>query len=148
MKLVAVALLTLRMLCNAALATAEGPVPFKALMETAGAQPSLPPITDAKDQSTSTSPVHGQHMTKGGEIMTGIGIGMLAIGGIVVFRTAALGNCFGCSSHRAELYGAGGGAMAGGATLFILGYNRRSKHSERLFGARASDGRLRLDAGP
>jgi hypothetical protein len=128
MKRVAVALLTFGMLCNAALATAEGPVPFKALMETAGGQPGLPSMTDARDQSTSTSRVHGQHMTKGGKIMAGVGIGILAIGGSVVFTTAALGNCFGCSSHRAELYGAGGGAMAGGATLFILGFNRRSPH--------------------
>jgi hypothetical protein len=127
MKRIAVALLILGMLCNAALATAEGPVPFKALMQTAGAQPSLPPMTDAKDQSTavSTQPAHRPPMSSGGKVMTGIGIGMLAIGGGVVVGTAALGNCYGCSSHRAELYGAGSGIMAGGAILVVLGNHRR-----------------------
>ena len=77
MKLVAVILLSLGMLCSSTLAMAEGPVPFRALMQPAGAQP---PNTDAKDQSSavSTQPVH-RPLTKEGKIMTGTGIGLLGI---------------------------------------------------------------------
>ena len=125
MKLVAVTLLSLGMVCNAVLATAEGPVPFKALMQTPGAQPSLPQITDAKDQSTSTQPAHRPPMTSGGKVMTGIGIGMFAIGGVVVVGTALLD--WGRRTAKVDAgYATGGGLMAGGITLFVLGYHRRS----------------------
>lgn len=181
MKLVAVALLILGTLCNAVLAAAEDPVPFKALMQTAGAQPSLPPMTDARDQSTavSTQPAHRQHMTtgtstmlamaegpvpfralmetagaqpglppmtdardqsaalstqpahrpmtSGGKIMTGVGIAICVIGGSVLVGTAAARNAWGfSSSDEAKLLGAGSGAVAGGAILIVLGYHRRS----------------------
>jgi hypothetical protein len=127
MKLVAVALLTFGMLCNAALATAEGPVSFKALMQSAGAQPSLPPMTDAKDQSTAaaTQPAHPPRMTTGGKIMTGTGIGMLAIGGLVVIGTALLD--WGPATAKVDAgFATGGALLAGGATLFVFGYHRRS----------------------
>ena len=125
MKLVAVTLLILGMVCNAVLAAAKGPVPFKELMQTAGAQASVAPITDAKDQPTSTQPAHRPPMTSGGKVMTGIGIGMFAIGGVVVIGTAL----FDWGPHTAKVdagYATGGGLMAGGITLFVLGYHRRS----------------------
>ena len=127
MKLVAVALLILGTLCNAVLATAEDSVPFKALMRTAGAQPSLPPMTDARDQSTAvaTQPAHPPRMTTGGKIMTGTGIGMLAIGGLVVVGTALLDWVPSTAKVDAG-YATGGALLAGGATLFAFGYHRRS----------------------
>jgi hypothetical protein len=128
MKLVAVAVLVLGMLCNSALAMAEGPVPFSALMQPAGAQPDMAPITDAKDQSTavSTQPAH-RPMTSGGKIMTGVGIALCVIGGSVLVGAAALNNVWGfSSSDKAKVYGAGSGAVAGGAILIVIGNHRRS----------------------
>jgi len=128
MKLVAVALLVFGMLSNSMLAMAEGPVPFRALMQTASAQPTTTPITASQDQSTavSTQPAH-RPMTSGGKIMTGVGIGLCVIGGGVIVASAALNNVWGFSpSDKAKAYGAGGGAVAGGAILIVLGHHRRS----------------------
>jgi hypothetical protein len=128
MKLVTVALLVVGMLSHSIFAMAESPVPFKALMQTAGAQPTTTPITASQDQPTAipTRPAHGP-MTRGGKMMTGIGIGLCVIGGSVLVGAAALNNVWGfSSSDKAKSYGAGGGAMAGGAILIILGNHRRS----------------------
>jgi hypothetical protein len=130
MKLVAVALLVPGMLCTSTLAMAEGPVPFRAYMQAAGAQPAVPPPPHAKDQFTAVSnpPAH-THMTHGGKIMTGAGIGMLAAGG-AVFAGAALVSSSGfspsSSSKKAGLYGGAAGLCAGGVTLIIFGHHRRS----------------------
>jgi len=82
MKLVAVALSILGMLLSSTSAMAEGPVPFSALMQTAGAQPDVPPMTDAAGKATplSTPQAAPPHMTSGGKVMVGAGIGMVAIG--------------------------------------------------------------------
>ena len=123
MKLVAVSLLVLGMLCNSMLAMAEGPVPFHALMQSAGSPPSVPPINGARDKALSTQPARPPHMTRGGKVMTGIG--MFAIGGVVVIGTALLD----WGPHTAKVdagYATGGGLTAGGITLFVLGYHRRS----------------------
>jgi hypothetical protein len=61
--------------------------------------------------------------------MTGVGIGMLGIGGAVLGGTAALHDVWGfSSSDKAKLCGAGGGVVAGGAILIVLGNHRRSAH--------------------
>jgi hypothetical protein len=128
MKLVAVALIVFGMLSNSMLAMAEGPVPFRALMQPASAQPTTTPITASQDQSTavSTQPAH-RPMTSGGKIMTGAGIAICVIGGVVLVGAAALNNVWGFSpSDKAEAYGAGSGAVAGGAILIVLGHHRRS----------------------
>jgi hypothetical protein len=129
MKLVAVALLVLGMLCNSMLAMAEGPVPFNALMQTAGAQPSVPPITDTKDKSTALSaqPTHTR-MTSGGKIMTGTGIGMLVIGVAAVGGTAIVRTALGgvTSAKEDALFATGGALVAGGVTLIVFGSHRRS----------------------
>ena len=127
MKLVAVALLVLGMLCNSTLAMAEGPVPFSALMQPAGAQPGIPPITDARDQSTAvaTQPAHPRRMTTGGKIMTGAGIGMVAIGGVALVGAALLQD-WAPAGKEAAGYATGGGLAAGGITLIVFGTHRRS----------------------
>jgi hypothetical protein len=125
MKLVTVALLVVGMLSNSMFAMAEGPVPFKALMQTAGAQPTATP---SQNQSTAvpTQPAH-RPMTRSGKMMTGFGIGLCAIGGSVLVASAVLNNVWGfSSSDKAKAYGAGGGAVAGGAILLVLGNRRRS----------------------
>jgi hypothetical protein len=129
MKLVTVALLVVGMLSNSMLAMAEDPVPFRALMQTASAQPTTTPITASRDQSTavSTQPAH-RPMTRGGKIMTGAGISLCVIGGGVLVGAVALNSAWGFSpSRKAEAYGGGGGALAGGTILIILGdHHRRS----------------------
>lgn len=128
MKLVAVALLFLGMLCNSVLAAAEGPVPFRALMRNAGAQPSIPPINDAKDQSTavSTQPAHTHPMTSGGKIMIGVGIGMVVIGGAALVGAALSQSWPAPAGKEAAAYATGGGLVAGGITLIAFGTHRRS----------------------
>ena len=64
-------------------------------------------------------------MTTGGKIMTGVGVGVFVVGMVGVVGTAAVGG-WASSSDKAKLYGAGGGAVAGGVTLVILGDHRRS----------------------
>jgi hypothetical protein len=125
MKLVAAALLVFGMLSNSMLAMAEGPVPFRALMQTASAQPTRTPITASQDQSSavSTQPAH-RPMTSSGKIMTGAGIAIFVIGGGVLVGAAVLN--LASPSHKAEAYGAGSGAVAGGAILIVLGNHRRS----------------------
>ena len=130
MKLVAVALLVPGLLCNPMLAMAQGPIPFSAYMQAAGAQPSAPRAPDAKNQFTPVSnPQAHTHMTSGGKVMTGAGIGLLAVGGVLIAGTALLNsgnNFFGNATEKAAGYGGGAGLCAGGVTLIILGHHRRS----------------------
>jgi hypothetical protein len=125
MKLVAMILLVAGILCNSMLAMSEGPVPFRALMKSTGAEPGIPSLDDANDQSSasSTLPAHRPPMTSGGRIMTGFGIGMFAVGGVVIVGTALLSGWD--SSHKGELYGTGAGLFAGGATLIVFGDHHR-----------------------
>lgn len=123
MKLIVVALLAVGILCNSTFAIAGTPVPFRALMQNGGAQPAAPSSPDAKNQSTSAPPK--KHMTTGGKIMTGVGVGFLIIGGTVLIGTKAY-NGYATSTDRNELYGAGGATMGIGAVLILLGMHRRS----------------------
>jgi hypothetical protein len=126
MKLVAVALSILGMLLSSTSAMAEGPVPFSALMQTAGAQPDVPPMTDAAGKATplSTPQAAPPHMTSGGKVMVGAGIGMVAIGGLVVMMTGLMHD-WASPSRQTALYVGGGGMAAGGVTLIVFGKHRR-----------------------
>jgi len=127
MKVVAVALLSLGISCHSMLAMAEGPVPFRALMQPAGAEASVPAVTAAQDNSTvpSAKPVHPTHMTSGGRVMAGVGVGLLVCGGFVIGGTAAVGS-WASPSRRGALYGGGAGLAATGAILIVVGSHRRS----------------------
>lgn len=130
MKVVAVAVLVVGLLCNSILAMAEGPVPFNALMQPAGAQPGIPPLDDSGQAGAgSTQPVHRPPMTTGGKIMSGTGLFLFVGGAVLVVGTAVLSKAGGIgsptSSDQAKLYGAGGGLLAGGLTLIIVGNHRR-----------------------
>ena len=126
MKLVAAAVLVVGMLSNSMLAMAEDPVPFRALMQTAGAQPATTPTTASKDQSApvATQPAH-RPMTSGGKVMTGAGIVLFVVGGGVLIGTALL-NSWASPAHKAEFYGAGSGAVVSGAILIVIGHRHRS----------------------
>lgn len=125
MKPVAAVALVVAMLCSSTLAMAEGPVPFRALMRNDGAEPSIPPLTDANDPPTAASNQadHKTHMTSAGKIMTGVGIGMVAIGGVVM---AATPHAFATPTDKNELYGASGATMGVGVVLIVIGVRRRS----------------------
>jgi len=106
-------------------AMAEGPIPFKALMRNQGAQPGMPLFTDADAQSTSApnQPAHKIHVTRSGKIMTGVGIGLVGIGGFVMAVTP---HAFATPTDKNELYGASGATMGVGVVLIVLGTHRRS----------------------
>jgi hypothetical protein len=127
MKLIAVTVLVLGMLSDSMSAMAEGPVPFRAIMQTAGAQPSVSPLTNDQDKSTalSSKPVHRPRMTSGGRIMTGAGIAMLASGALVIAGTAVVQD-WASPSKKAGLFVGGGGLAATGTVLIVLGSHRRS----------------------
>lgn len=127
MKLFAVVALGVAIFCSSTLAVAQDPVPFKALMLGKGAQPGLPQNTDANAQSStaSTPAPHKTHMTAAGKIMTGVGIGMIGIGGAVMALTP---NAFATQTDKNELYGASGATIGVGVVLIILGVHRRTAH--------------------
>ena len=127
MKLVVVALLSIGMLCSSTLAIAEDPVPFKELMQAPGAQPSGPPVPDAKSQAQIASQLgRTGHMTTKGKVMTAVGIGMVVIGGTALAGTALWHGPV-TPSDKAKLYGAGAGVIAGGTILIVLGAHQRSR---------------------
>jgi hypothetical protein len=82
MKPALVCLLVLSMACSSSCAVAEGPIPVRALMQNAGAQSALP--ASSGDQSSPAPDVSQtaphRPMTTGGKVMTGVGIGLLALG--------------------------------------------------------------------
>jgi hypothetical protein len=124
MKLVTMAFLLALVLSNSMLAVAEGPVPLRTLMQPAGAEPTM---NASQDQSSGASakPAH-RPMTSRGKVMTGVGIGLCAVGGAVIIGAVALNGAWGfSSSDKAAVYGAGGGALAGGVVLVVLGDHSR-----------------------
>lgn len=125
MKLIAAAALVVAIFCSSTLTVAEGPVPFKALMRSEGAEPAVPQSTDGKAQSTATpnQPTRKTHMTRAGKIMTGVGIGFVAIGGVVMAFTP---HAFATPTEKDELYGASGATMGAGVVLVVFGVRRRS----------------------
>jgi hypothetical protein len=125
MKLGAAVALVVAILCSSTLAVAEGPVPFRALMRNEGAQSGIPPLTDVNDQpaATSNQAAHKTHMTRTGKIMTGVGIGMVAIGGVVMAVTP---HAFATPTDKNELYGASGATMGVGVVLIVIGVTRHS----------------------
>ena len=124
MKLVTAVALIIAIFCGSTLAIAEGPVPFKTLMR-GGAQPGLPPIAgdDAQSASSSSQPAPKTHMTATGKVMTGVGIGLIAVGGLVM---AATPHAWATSSEKDGLYAGSGATMGVGVVLIVFGVHRRS----------------------
>jgi hypothetical protein len=56
--------------------------------------------------------------------MVGAGIGMVAIGGLVVMMTGLMHD-WASPSRQTALYVGGGGMAAGGVTLIVFGKHRR-----------------------
>lgn len=126
MKIVAVAFLILGMLCSSISAPAQGPVPFKKLMQNAGVQPAIPPKPHAKDASNQST--ESKHAKSGkaervtGAVLFGAGVATIAT------TLAVVGVVHGSAGHPGRVWaGVGGGAgMAGvGVTLIVLGNHKR-----------------------
>jgi hypothetical protein len=83
-------------------------------------------LNAAQDNSAAPAkPAHATHMTKGGKIMTGVGIGLVACGGFVIAGTAAF-NDWESPANRGALYGGGIALAAGGTILIVVGVHHRS----------------------
>ncbi len=126
MKLVAVALLILGIPCNAMLAMAEGPVPFRALMQTAGAEPAMSSKPVAKIVPPRAlhrnMPMAERRNASPAESWLGTGVAVITT--TVVLVSAVQGS----AGHPGRVWaGIGGGAgMTGvGVTLIVLGSHRR-----------------------
>ena len=132
MKFAGVVFLIAGMLCNSALASAEGPIPFSELEQVAGAQPNAALPHEASTGSptaVSAQPAQHRPLTSGGKIMIGAGIACVALGGALIgTRIALRGNSFDVSPAIPNAIGYGGGAfLAGsGAVLILLGSHHRS----------------------
>lgn len=123
-KFVAVPLMSAGIFLSSLSAVAENPIPFKAMMQTAGAQAAVPP-----------KPQSGQQVQPGSISNAGkaeIGAGFLLVGaGIVTITATALLNSsnFNPAGPKTPLlYGVGAGATAAGVTLVALGFH---KHKAR-----------------
>lgn len=125
MKLV-VAVALVAILCSCTLAKGEGPVPFKALMQQAGAQPAIPPEPDAKDSSIQSAQSKQAHHGKAERVAGGV---LLGTGVAVITATlVVVGAVHGSAGHDGRVWaGVGGGAgMTGaGVTLIVLGNRKR-----------------------
>jgi hypothetical protein len=126
MKLVAVALLVLGMLCNAMLAMAEGPVPFRALMQTAGAEPAMPSKPDAKDSSIQSTTSKHANSGKAERVIGGVllGTGVAVITTTFVLVAAGHGD----AGHPGRVWagiGGGAGMIGAGVTLIAFGSHKR-----------------------
>lgn len=128
MKRAIVSILVAGMLSNSGLVLAEGPVPLKEMMRPAGTELKMEVGNAGQDESkAATNQKARTHMTEGGKVMTGVGVGLCAIGGFVVIANASL-SYWGSSSDRAKIYGAGAGTLGAGAVLIVLGYHRRAAY--------------------
>ncbi len=135
MKLVTVSILILGMVCSSTDAIAEGPIPFHALMQNAGAEPAAPPVPDAKSDAQSSVPHSAQttHRTNGGRAMMVGGIVLLAVGAAAITVDAMAGATFGtrgAEGRTAAAYVGGFAAVGTGITLIVLGKHRRSAKSD------------------
>jgi hypothetical protein len=123
MKHLAALLLIAGILCSSTFASAQAVVPFKTLMQSGGAQPGVPPM---QNPAAATQPPR-PHMTRGGKLEMGIGIGLVGLGGVFIAGGASVSDSdWFAGETRAVGYG-GGAALAGaGVTLIYLGTHRRS----------------------
>lgn len=119
-RFVVVPLMSAAVLLSSVGAVAEGPIPFKAMMQSAGAQSAVPPKSQS-GQQVQPGPITsaGKAEIAGGFLLVGVGI-------ITITATAVL-NTSGYTAAGAKtpaLYGVGAGAAAVGVTLIALGFHR------------------------
>jgi|SRR5215831_4556957 len=106
-------------------AVGQDTIPFKAMMQSAGAEPAMPPKSDAKDGDIqSTVPKHanrGKAERVAGGVLLGTGIAVITTTLAVVAAT------HGSAGHPGRVWaGIGGGAgMTGAGVAFIVVGNHK-----------------------
>ncbi|MFZ1083339.1 MAG: hypothetical protein WAN35_00085 [Terracidiphilus sp.] len=104
---------------------AENTIPFKALEHSAGLLPNM-----ANGQSSSSQPATRSHWTKGGKIMTYIGVPVMAAGGAMLAYGLKDGDSTSCSNNTcvSVSWKYTGAAWIGlGGVLTAIGLTRHSK---------------------
>ena len=119
-------LLVLAVLFTSLPCKAGTPIPFKELEHSAGA---LPDMGDGSSASPS-QPAHRSHWTKGGKVMTYIGIPVMAAGGAMLAYGMKNGNssisCSGNTCVSVEWKWTGAAWLGIGGALTAIGLTRHS----------------------
>jgi hypothetical protein len=123
MKLALMCLLVLSLACSSSCAVAEGPIPVRALIQNAGTQAALPSSSGDQNPTPAVNQTAPHRpMTTGGKVMTGVGIGLLAIG-VAAIATPQPKDGFAPAEAEARAEGL---LTAGvGVTLVVIGTHRR-----------------------
>ena len=128
MKLSAYFLLIFVVLFSSMRAAAEDKIPFGDLAMNGGIHPVAIPLPDekAQAQSSATRTARPSHMTTGGKVMTGVGIGFIALGVVVFAAGAAAINDSWFHDAAAPAMGVGAALGGGGTALIVVGNHRRT----------------------
>jgi len=124
-------LLVMAMLFTSLPCIAQEPVPFNALARAAAVQPSLSDLSAMPDgqSNPSAQPARHSHWTKGGKIMTYIGVPVMVAGGAMLaygMKNGDNSSCIGtCMSVEWKWTGAAW--LAVGGVLTAIGTTRRSE---------------------
>lgn len=120
-------------LSNSMLAAAQGPVPFKAMMQSGGTQQVAPPMPNgdsSQSPAASTKAKPAGRLTAKGKGMIVGGFVLVAAGALVIGVDAALGSAWGTKATGGKTtagYIGGAAALGGGVTLVIFGDRSRTK---------------------
>ena len=111
---------------------AQEPIPFNSLARMKVVQPSLSDLSAMPDgqSNPSAQPAKHRHWTKGGKIMTFIGVPVMAAGGSMLAYGMKNGNSASCSSNNTcvsvDWKWTGAAWVAIGGVLTAIGATRRS----------------------
>lgn len=119
-KFLAAMLMGVAVLLSSLSAVAEDPIPFKAMMQSAGTQTPVPPKPQA-GQQVQPAPITNVGKTEivGGFLLIAVGVATMSITALLTS-----GGPRPSGAKTPALYAAGGGATAAGVTLVILGSHR------------------------
>ena len=109
---------------SAASANAEEPIPFNAMMQSASAEPAIPPLHDANAQPAAATSLHPP-MTTGGKIVTGVGVAVAGIGVLVIAVGASEGSNPIVGPSRSAYFATGGVFVGIGAATILGGVHWR-----------------------
>ena len=130
MRIILVVMLVTALLFTSAPAMAENAAPLRSLVQDAGASAKIIPASEAAYDSSAAPArqVHSRPMTRGGKIMTGIGIGLMGAGVAVIAQGATIKSSDIVGSVvKSYCLGSGLGLTAAGGALTIVGVHRRKK---------------------
>jgi hypothetical protein len=108
---------------------AQDPIPFKSLAKVDGAQLSLSDFRAMSDGQATSGQAKHKHWTKGGKVMTYIGIPVMAAGGAMLAYGLSNGNSTSCSGNTCvsvEWKWTGAAWLGTGGVLTAIGLTRHS----------------------